>query len=217
MNRYLSKQILTDVTEKMVFITGPRQVGKTTLAKSLAQNFLRPLYLNYDSALDRARINGADWADSHDYVMLDEIHAMPDWKKYLKGVFDTKPAKQSLLITGSARLDTFRQTGESLAGRYFRWRLHPFSVKEFAPQVANAGEALDALLRFGGFPEPLLKATDSARKRWQKISGSFRTLKGAEDFCTIRSYLDSLIKQGHNLFEALRTAFIASPISLCPD
>jgi predicted AAA+ superfamily ATPase len=100
-------------------------------------------------------------------VILDEIHAKSDWKSYLKGVFDTKPDHQSLLVTGSARLDTFRQTGESLAGRYFRWRLHPFSVKEFLPQVASEDQALESLLRFGGFPEPLIKGTDSARKRWQ--------------------------------------------------
>ncbi len=167
MNRYLNKLIERDLAEKMVFLTGPRQVGKTTLAKSLAESFQRPLYLNYDSAMDRKRITQADWAASHDYVMLDEIHAMVNWKSYLKGVFDTKPEKQSLLITGSARLDTFRQAGESLAGRYFRWRLHPFSVKEFLPQVPGPAQALEALLRFGGFPEPLLKATDAARKRWQ--------------------------------------------------
>lgn len=151
----------------MVFVTGPRQVGKTTLAKSLSPGFRQPLYLNYDSAADRQRIANADWPASHDYVILDEIHAKPEWKTYLKGLYDTKPAHQSLLVTGSARLDTFRQTGESLAGRYFRWRLHPFSVKEYGPHVTGKDQALEALLRFGGFPEPLIKGTDSARKRWQ--------------------------------------------------
>jgi predicted AAA+ superfamily ATPase len=137
------------------------------LAKSLNKGFQHPLYLNFDSVKDRQRINNADWPSTHDYVILDEIHAKSDWKSYLKGVFDTKPDHQSLLVTGSARLDTFRQTGESLAGRYFRWRLHPFSVKEFMPQVAGEDEALESLLRFGGFPEPLIKGTDNARKRWQ--------------------------------------------------
>lgn len=167
MLRSLGTPISNDLSAKMVFVTGPRQVGKTTLAKGLGTQFMRPLYLNYDSAQDRPRIIQADWASTHDYVILDEIHAMPDWKRYLKGVFDTKPVGQALLVTGSARLDTFRQAGESLAGRYFRWRLHPFSVKEFLPQVANPSMALEALLRFGGFPEPLLAGTDSARKRWQ--------------------------------------------------
>ena len=138
MNRYLSSFIARDVVDKMVFVTGPRQVGKTTMAKRLNEGFRQPLYLNYDSVKDRQRINNADWPSTHDYVILDEIHAKPDWKSYLKGVYDTKPAHQSLLVTGSARLDTFRQTGESLAGRYFRWRLHPFSVKEFMPQMSPA-------------------------------------------------------------------------------
>jgi predicted AAA+ superfamily ATPase len=167
MNRYLLAPIAHDVVDKMVFVTGPRQVGKTTLAKSLYKEFQQPLYLNYDSATDRQRINNADWPTTHDYVILDEIHAKPDWKTYLKGLYDTKPAHQALLVTGSARLDTFRQTGESLAGRYFRWRLHPFSVKEFMPQVSGEAQALDQLLRFGGFPEPLIKGSDSARRRWQ--------------------------------------------------
>ena len=167
MNRYLSSFIARDVVDKMVFVTGPRQVGKTTMAKRLNEGFRQPLYLNYDSVKDRQRINNADWPSTHDYVILDEIHAKPDWKSYLKGVYDTKPAHQSLLVTGSARLDTFRQTGESLAGRYFRWRLHPFSVKEFMPQVSGEDQALNNLLRFGGFPEPLIKGTDGARKRWQ--------------------------------------------------
>jgi uncharacterized protein len=104
----------------MVVITGPRQVGKTTLARALGASFDQPLYLNDDALVDRARIEKHDWAAQHDYVVLDEIHTMPHWKPYLKGVFDTKPASQALLVTGSARLDTFRQSGESLAGRYFR-------------------------------------------------------------------------------------------------
>ena len=112
MNRYLSSFIARDVVDKMVFVTGPRQVGKTTLAKSLNERFRHPLYLNYDSVKDRQRITNADWPSTHDYVILDEIHAKSDWKSYLKGVFDTKPDHQSLLVTGSARLDTFRQTGE---------------------------------------------------------------------------------------------------------
>ncbi len=207
MDRYLNNLISRDLVEKMVFVTGPRQVGKTTLAKSLAENFQRPLYLNYDSAVDRKRIARADWTAAYDYVMLDEIHAMPDWKSYLKGVFDTKPATQSLLITGSARLDTFRQTGESLAGRYFRWRLHPFSVKEFLPQVAAPAHALDALLRFGGFPEPLLKATDAARKRWQNQYFTDLVREDVREFSRIQE-----VRSMRLLVEMLRTR-TGSPLS----
>lgn len=167
MKRYLSDLIARDLAKKMVLITGPRQVGKTTLARALGDRFSNPLYLNYDQLADRLRIQNSDWPTTHGYVVLDELHAMPDWKAYLKGLFDTKPATQALLVTGSARLDTFRQAGESLAGRYFRWRLHPFSVREFLPQVANPDQALETLMRFGGFPEPLFDGTTSGRRRWQ--------------------------------------------------
>ena len=168
MTRYLTAPIFEDLRKKMVVVTGPRQVGKTTMARALDTRFMRPIYLNFDSITDRERILQADWARSHDYVVLDEIHSMPQWKAYLKGVVDTKPASQALLVTGSARLDTFRQAGESLAGRYHRWRLHPFSVRELCAQThTGADDALDALLRFGGFPEALFEATDAARKRWQ--------------------------------------------------
>lgn len=168
MNRQLSPLILDDLHHKMVIVTGPRQVGKTTLARALGNNFSSPAYFNYDQLADKERIQKADWPRSHDYVVLDEIHTMPAWKPYLKGVFDTKPATQALLVTGSARLDTFRQAGESLAGRYHRWRLLPFSVKELATQTQQTdSQALDALMRFGGFPEPLFKGTDTGRKRWQ--------------------------------------------------
>lgn len=167
MNRYLLPLLAADVRQKMVLLTGPRQVGKTTLARQLGEAFVAPLYLNYDILADRAVIEKVQWLPTHDYVVLDEIHAMPDWKPYLKGVFDGRPLGQSLLVTGSARLDTFRQAGESLAGRYFSWRLLPFSVRELLPHAGDAERALDALLRFGGFPEPLFAASDVARQRWQ--------------------------------------------------
>jgi len=167
MKRYLSEFVKADLAKKMVMVTGPRQVGKTTMARKLP-GFSNPIYLNYDSPADRLRIERQDWLAAHDYVVLDEIHSMQNWKIYLKGVFDTKPAQQALLVTGSARLDTFRQSGESLAGRYFRWRLLPFSVRELSLQTSETADAaLTALLRFSGFPEPLFEASDSHRARWQ--------------------------------------------------
>jgi len=167
MSRYISDLIAQDLAKKMVLVTGPRQVGKTTLARALGDRFSNPLYLNYGQLADRVRIQNSDWPSTHGLVVLDELHAMPHWKAYLKGTFDTKPATQALLVTGSARFDTFRQAGESLAGRYFRWRLHPFSVREFLPQVSSPDQALETLMRFGGFPEPLFEGTESGRRRWQ--------------------------------------------------
>jgi uncharacterized protein len=167
MNRYLYHAIQADLERKMVLLTGPRQVGKTTLAQNLGQESSNPLYLNFDKLSDRSIIEQANWLPIHDYVVLDEIHKMGEWKNHLKGVFDTKPKTQKLLVTGSARLDTFRQSGESLAGRYFRWRLHPLSIKEVSADSGSDFTALDALLRMGGFPEPFFAGSARTRNRWQ--------------------------------------------------
>ena len=208
MNRSLTPLIAQDLQKKMVIVTGPRQVGKTTLARGLAANFKRPIYLNYDAVADRARIEQADWAAGHDYVVLDEIHSMARWKAYLKGVVDTKPATQALLVTGSARLDTFRQTGESLAGRYHRWRMHPFSVRELCTQSStSANDALDALMRFGGFPEALFEATDAGRKRWQTQYFTDLVREDVMEFSRIHE-----VRAMRNLVELLRRR-TGSPLS----
>jgi uncharacterized protein len=167
MIRYIQQPITEDLAKKMVFVTGPRQVGKTTLAQELGKAYRQPLYLNYDFAPDRGRMLATDWHPRQDYIVFDEIHSMPTWKMYLKGVFDTKPKTQALIVTGSARLDTFRQTGESLAGRYFSWHLHPISVTELSKQGIPNDEAFENLERFGGFPEPLFEGTEAGRNRWQ--------------------------------------------------
>ena len=130
MKRYADNLIQKDLAKKMVFVTGARQVGKTTLSKLLLIE-TPGQYLNYDVAEDRAVILRQGWRAQAKLLVLDEIHKMPDWKPWLKGVVDGKPKGQQLLVTGSARLDTFRQAGESLAGRFFAWRLHPISVREW--------------------------------------------------------------------------------------
>jgi predicted AAA+ superfamily ATPase len=102
-------------------------------------------------------------------LVLDEIHKMADWKSWLKGVYDGKPATQQLLVTGSARLDTFRQSGESLAGRFFGLRLHPISVREWcAETAATPADALTHLLERGGFPEPCLASDNDEAERWRR-------------------------------------------------
>ena len=155
MKRYLCDAIRDDLRKKMVFLTGPRQVGKTYLAKDLQREFREPVYLNNDDVSDLKIIRKRTWPLSAELVILDEIHKMKGWKGFLKGTFDTKPARQSILVTGSARLETFRQTGDSLAGRYFLHRLHPLSVKELSGMMTPY-EAVSALNRLGGFPEPFL-------------------------------------------------------------
>ena len=144
--RYLYNQILEDLKKKVVFITGPRQVGKTYLAKQIMVNFARPQYLNYDSLSDLRVIRDTSWSLNTDLIVFDEIHKMKNWKSYIKGVYDSKHVNQSILVTGSARLDTFRQTGDSLAGRYLHLRLNPLSVKEKSTIIPDPYEAME--LRF---------------------------------------------------------------------
>jgi len=167
MNRYLYDPIHKDLLKKIVIVTGPRQVGKTWLAKELMKEFRNPQYLNYDHLDDARIIRSQTWSLDADLLVLDEVHKMKEWKGFIKGSYDTRPAGQSILITGSARLDTFRQAGESLAGRYFSYRLHPLSVRELKDSLPPR-EALKLLNRLGGFPEPFLSGSETEAARWRK-------------------------------------------------
>lgn len=162
-DRYLAASIQEDLESKIVLLSGPRQVGKTFLSRGL--NFSKTQYLNFDSEEDRKLLKEKAWIRQDGLLILDELHKMKNWKRWLKGIYDTEGLKPRLLVTGSARLDTFRRGGESLAGRHFHLRLHPFSVKEVG---GNAHQTLLALLKFGGFPEPFLRASDTFAKRWRR-------------------------------------------------
>ena len=166
MKRYLFDPIKIDLTRKMVILIGPRQIGKTFLAKQLVTGFQRPQYLNTDAVKDRQVFQAQSWPLNTDFLVFDEIHKIKGWKASLKGIFDTRPDIQSILVTGSARLETFRQSGESLAGRYFHYHFYPLSVRELKDQMAPY-DALDMLNRFGGFPEPFLTGSETEASRWR--------------------------------------------------
>jgi len=175
--RQLAENIRHDLGRKLVVITGARQAGKTTLARQLMAGFENAQYLNWDVPADRTLIAGNAWSPKSGLVVFDEIHKMKEWKSFLKGAWDGRSPGQAMLVTGSARMDTFRQGGESLAGRYFNWRLHPFSVRELVEtQRISPADALSLLLERGGFPEPCLanSATDADRWRAQYATDLIR-------------------------------------------
>jgi hypothetical protein len=174
MNRFQLPLIEKDLRIKMVFLTGPRQVGKTHLALTLLKRYPNGVYLNYDNLKDRAIITGAAWLPAMELLVLDELHKMDGWKNFIKGIYDTRPSNQKILVTGSARLEAFRQSGDSLAGRYFSHRLNPLSVAE-VPDPSE--KTIDALMSRGGFPEPFLAGTDLDADRWrmQYTDGLIRT------------------------------------------
>jgi predicted AAA+ superfamily ATPase len=166
MERYIFSAIKSDLPRKMVLVTGPRQVGKTHLAKRLMPGFAEPQYLNFDVPEDANVIRSRSWPLRCNLLIFDELHKMHGWKQYLKGVFDGRDDNQAILVTGSARMETFRQGGESLAGRYFHFHLLPFSVRELAGEMP-AAEALAQLNALGGFPEPFLAGSADHAARWR--------------------------------------------------
>lgn len=190
----------------MVFITGPRQVGKTYLSKNLMEEFKKPVYLNNDDVSDMKMIRNRNWPIDADLIVLDEIHKMKNWKNFLKGTFDTRYGSQTFLVTGSARLETFRQTGDSLAGRYFLYRLNPISVKELYGTMSPY-EALSVLNKLGGFPEPFLLGSDEHAQRWRRQYYTDIVREDIMDFSRINE-----IRTIRLLLEMLRKR-VGSPLS----
>lgn len=179
-DRYLSETVLEDLREKMVFVGGARQVGKTTFAVNIVgAKFGKFAYYNWDNRADRQAIMRSDWPGDADLIILDEIHKLRNWKRLVKGEYDKLKDRYRFLVTGSARLDVYRRGGDSLQGRYHYYRLHPFSVaellggatrleimKEIPVGDRTYPEEFEALFKFGGFPEPLFRADERALRRW---------------------------------------------------
>ncbi len=198
LHRYLKSYISKDLTEKMVFLGGPRQVGKTTFSQSLLARYRdgHPAYLNWDLTEDKRKILHQEWPKNERLIIFDEVHKFKNWRNLVKGFFDKLKNSHHFLVTGSARLDFYRKGGDSLLGRYHYYRMHPLSCSELVTNKLS--RSLEDLLFFGGFPEPLLKADPIHLKRWHRqrrervIYSDIRDLENLKDISQMEILIEAL-------------------------
>lgn len=204
----------------MAFISGPRQVGKTTLAKELGRKYFSDsyTYLNWDNRQDRKVILEGVFESDKKLVIFDEIHKYKNWKNYLKGEFDKYRDRFTMVVTGSARLDLYRKGGDSLLGRYHPYRLHPLSIAELSDNTtfpiphnelvftSAHKEALKRLLMYGGFPEVCLKQDERLLRRWHNertdllIKEDIRDIEAIRDLSALQVLVDILPQKVGSLF-----------------
>jgi predicted AAA+ superfamily ATPase len=207
-NRYLEKPVQKDLKSKMVFIGGPRQTGKTSLAKHLLNNAKQDStkwYINWDALEDREKIMREIFPAGKGLLVLDEIHKYSKWRQTLKGLYDKRGEELEILVTGSARLDYYRRGGDSLQGRYHFYHMFPFTLTELDDPTLST---LKDLLNYGGFPEPFLLASQKESRRWSReyrfhmVREDLRDLEQVQD-------IDSVEKMVYRLPE-----LVGSPLSL---
>ena len=197
MKRYLTPYVIQDLQKKMVFIGGPRQVGKTTLSRDLITTFPDLIYLNWDSDEHKKVIQKKQWLNDTSLIIFDELHKYVRWKQWIKGVYDLKPMAQQYLVIGSARLDVYKRGGDSLLGRYHYWRLHPFTLDELPSNISQE-DAYHRLLTLGGFPEPFLLNDEREAKRWRSerfrriLREDIRDLERIQELSLLDLMIDSL-------------------------
>ncbi len=187
---------------EMAFLVGPRQVGKTTLARAFEKD---AVYFNWDNDEHRqlilsgpSRVAGHIGLRREPVVIFDEIHKFPHWKVFIKGFFDSyaRDAGMKVIVTGSARLDIYRKGGDSLMGRYFLYRMHPLTVGELTTSTVHEGlvkppsplsdEQWGHLLEYGGFPQPFLRSNRRFYNRWKRTRTSQTLREDIFDISRIR-------------------------------
>ena len=223
---------------QMAFLTGPRQVGKTTTCQALAKKYN---YVNWDKQSDRFSIlKGPDEVASalrlhqlqgtHPLIVFDEVHKYSKWKTFLKGFFDEYGTKTKIVVTGSSRLDVYKRGGDSLMGRYFPYRMHPVTVAELThinlsdkaiqPPRRPSGETIERLLAFGGFPEPFLKADNRFSNRWRRLRGEqlvredIRDLTRIQEVGQLEALMQCLTAQAGQL---VNFSTLANRLNTSPD
>ena len=228
MKRIYEQVLLEHAKEhrQMLFLAGPRQVGKTTTAKTVASQSARSFYLNWDVQEHRRIILAGEnsvasecgfdtLSGSVETVIFDEIHKYPKWKGFLKGFFDLFADKCRIIVTGSGHLNIFKSGGDSLMGRYFLYRMHPLSVaellnqtlleEEIRPPQKLADKDFETLLTFGGFPEPFLAANKRFYNRWRRLRTDqllredLRDLSRIQDIGQVEILAENLINQAGSL------------------
>lgn len=216
--RYLNSTIVKDALKdkKMAFISGPRQVGKTTLGKQLLKD--KNNYFSWDQTEFRKT-----WTKFPERtldhigqgpVLFDEIHKDRKWKSKIKGIYDTHAEELPLLVTGSAKLDIYRRGSDSLLGRYIPYRLHPFSVSESSKPLGpdailknfQVSYGWRDLMALGGYPEPLLSGQEKKAQRWSRLRldrlayEDTRDVKVLSDLNAFRVLLDLIPEKIGSLF-----------------
>ena len=213
----LYESVLSDhlaTHRQMAFVSGPRQVGKTTTCKGLST-----VYLDWDNEDHRENIlrgpayvaahAGLDQVSTSPVILtLDELHKYHRWKSFLKGFFDTYEDRLRIMVTGSARLEVYRRGGDSLMGRYFSFRMHPLSVAELIrtepsedlirPPTPLSSEEWEALLEHGGYPEPFLARSQRFSRRWRRTRAAQLFKEDLRDLTRIQQ-LDLMLNLGRLL------------------
>ncbi|MBW2368629.1 MAG: ATP-binding protein [Deltaproteobacteria bacterium] len=221
------------VFKQMVFISGPRQAGKTTFSQTVAKSFSNTLYFNYDIMDEKRKLIEDPFFyeavhredDTKPLIIFDELHKYPDWKNYLKGVFDRDKKNYKFVVSGSGRLDIYQKGGDSLAGRYLRFYLWPFTLAELAGNnlpferfmsnpiavhkpAQETRPLWDNLKRFSGFPDPYLNANEQYYRLWSNTYKKQLLREDIRDMTALRSAASI------ELLFSLLPSRIGSPLSM---